>query len=80
MQGDYVFFFQREASYCVQRFDTAFYSPLHATVHINWRRTSIGAGIYVEYRRSAPTDLFNTTYVEPVVEKEARSIQNDPRY
>ena len=28
---------------------------------------------------SEPADLFYATYVEPIVEKEARSIQNDPR-
>jgi hypothetical protein len=47
-----------------------------ATGAINRTRVIIGPGIYVESLPSAPT---YATYVEPVVEKEARSIQNDPR-
>jgi hypothetical protein len=58
----------------------SFQPSYYRRLHINWRYTSIGAGIYVEYLPSAPIDLFYATYVEPVVEKEARSIQNDPRY
>jgi hypothetical protein len=50
-------------------------SSHHATGAKNRSRLKIGPGIYVESVPSAPTNLFYTTYVEPVVEKETRSIQ-----
>jgi hypothetical protein len=47
---------------------------------INRTRVIIGAGIYVESLPSAPIDLFYAIYItRRLVEKEARSIQNDAR-
>jgi hypothetical protein len=49
-----------------------------ATVSRNRICPTIGFELYVQSLPMLPEDLFYATYVEQVVEKEARSIQNNP--
>jgi hypothetical protein len=49
-----------------------------ATGAKNRSRLKMGPGVCVESAPSAPAKLLHATCSEPAVEKEARSIQNDP--